>query len=89
MVGTLLKRVERAEQGIGDNPCPRCTNTTIFWGLGKAGNEPTVSGRGFELDPEASWRYYLAEQPSGACPMCKRVRENVTIELRPGSSFFR
>jgi len=88
MVSTVERRLERLERDSGGD-CPRCSNTVILWGLGKAGDEPVVTGRGFQLGLEESWRFYLEEMPGGICPVCEGVREQVTIELLPGSSFYR
>jgi len=86
MVGTLIKRIERAEQDFGDSPCERCRDTIIVWGVGKAGDEPAVTRRGIQLGREESKRFYFEEQPGGVRPECGRVREQVTVRWGPGSS---
>jgi len=88
--GTLIKRVERAEQGIGDDPCERCGDSIIVWPPGSVAQaEPHVTRRGVQFGVEASWQFYLEEQPGGRCPRCGSIREDVTVEFRPGSSFYR
>jgi len=88
MVSTVERRLERLERDSGGD-CQRCAGTTILWGLGRSANEPVVIGRGFKLGLEASWRFYLEEQPGGVCPVCGQVREDVTVQLLPGSSYHR
>jgi len=79
MVSTLIKRIERAEQGIGDSPCPRCSDTTIVWGPGSGASEPAVNRRGIQFGREESRRFWAQEQPSNTCPECGRVREQITV----------
>jgi len=84
MVSTLVRRIERAEQGIGDSPCPRCSGTTVVFGPGS--DEPAVSRRGIQFGREESIAFYQAEQPHGQCPACEGYRQRVRVVWGPGSS---
>jgi len=84
MVSTLIKRIERAEQEIGDSPCERCRNTTVVFGPGSV--EPAVNRRGVQFGREESKRFWAQEQPNNICPKCGRAREQVTVRWGPGSS---
>ena len=83
MVATLIKRIERAEQDIGDNPCERCNNTTVV--VDSSGNMNVIKDQG-RLSDEAAEGFYDEEQPDDRCPLCERQRVRVRVGWSPGSS---
>jgi len=87
MVSTLIRRVERAEQGIGDDPCERCGDSIIVWPPGSV-HEPHVTRRGIQFGREESIAFYQAELPHGQCPECGAYRLTVNVTWGPDSSYY-
>ena len=87
MVDTLIKRIERAEQVVGDDgACPRCSGTMIVRSFGGI---VVVKDR-TPLGPEAAHRFVAeAEANGGRCPECGEPWINVPVQIRPGSTFYK
>ena len=76
MVATLIKRIERAEQDIGDNPCERCNNTTVV--VDSSGNINVIKDQ-VRLTAEASRRFHDEERPDDRCPLCHKQRQRIKV----------